>query len=613
MSGTNLSVKLTILQGEGLVAKDRNVFGKKTSSDPFVEVWALNAQKVGQTKTQTKTLNPHFNQTFAMQLQQVGTNPFVALKIFDEDKLSAADAMGTVTVPIPTTTQSSLDTTQWYNVAANSAKNASGRLQVRLEVTVQLAQTLVRGNALVLTPQQHSIKVGLAWDVTNGKHVDLDVSCVALNRTGQVSMMDTVYYGNRANSNESVLHSGDEQEGDEEGDDESIVMNLDTVPNHVLAMYMILTVATPGMSIRDVTSTVLRVYDTKQYDLPLCTFTPGLDSSHNSTAMFMVRIARSDASGSCRTWKVSPLEDTHATARDFGALIPQLKSYTRDLLPSIHVNPAERVAIMRKGGNIRLADYCAGGTDATGKKRLPETLTFGLAWDVTNGVNIDLDASAVCLDKQLNLVDKVWFKQLRSEDGAILHHGDEREGDEIGDDEKMDLHLGRINPRTEYIGFVINSYSGQELDDVARAACHLFDPLTELDLASYAMTDSHALDKHTALVVACLYRSSIGDGVSEWNLCIISEPAQGRTVRDNVDELQNYLRRHPPSAMPVAAPVPVEEEEIVLDNFSMPAQVPLAPPTAPVVDPNKPPKKFVKINGIMKLNPEYKTWKETHR
>ena len=607
MSGINLSVKITILQGEGLVAKDRNVFGKKTSSDPFVEVWALNAQKIGKTKTAKKTLSPRYNETFAMQLQQV-THPFVALKIFDEDLLSAPDAMGTVTVPIPTQNG---DTTQWYNVAPGSAKNATGRLQVRLEVTVEVARTLVRGNALTLTPQQHSIKVGLAWDVTNGRNVDLDVSCVAMSSQGQVSMPDTVYYGNRANSNESVLHSGDEQEGDEEGDDESILMNLDAVPTRVLAMYIILTVATPGMSIRDVTSTVLKVYDTKQYDLPLCTFTPGRDN-HNSTAMFMVRIARETASGNCRTWKISPLEDTHATARDFGSLIPQLKSYTRDLLPGIHVNPAERVAIMRKGGNIRLADYCAGGTDATGRKRLPETLTFGLAWDVTNGVNIDLDASAVCLDKQLNLVDQVWFKQLRSEDGAILHHGDEREGDEIGDDEKMDLHLGRVNPKIEYIGFVINSYSGQELDDVARAACHLFDPLTELDMASYAMTNSRALDKHTALVVACLYRSSIGDGISEWNLCIISEPAQGRTVRDNVDELQNYLRRHPPSAMPMAAPVPVEEEEIVLDNFSMPAQVPIAPPTAPVVDPNKPPKKFVKINGIMKVNPEYKTWKETH-
>lgn len=611
MSGTNLSVKLTILQGEGLVAKDRNVFGKKTSSDPYVEVWALNAQKIGKTKTQTKTLNPHYNESFALQLQQV-TNPFVTLKIWDEDKLSAPDAMGTVTVPIPTENNS--DTTLWYTVPANSAKNASGRLQVRLEVSVSLERTLVRGNAWTLTPQQHSIKVGLAWDVTNGRNVDLDVSCVALDHAGQVSMADTVYYGNRSNSSESVLHSGDEQEGDEEGDDESIILNLDSVPNHILAMYIVLTVATPGMSIRNVTSTVLRVYDMKQYDLPLCTFTPGRDGGDggDSTAMFMVRIARETANGSCRTWKVSPLEDTHATARDFGSLIPQLKSYTRDLLPSIHVNPAERVAIMRKGGNIRLKDYCAGEMDATGKKRLPETLTFGLAWDVTNGVNIDLDASAVCLDKHLNLVDTVWFQQLRSKDGAILHHGDEREGDEIGDDEKMDLHLGRIDPRTDYIGFVINSYSGQELDDVARAACHLFDPLTELDLASYAMTDSRALDKHTALVVACLYRRDIGDGVSEWNLCIISEPAQGRTVRDNVDELQNFLRRHPPSAMPVVSPAPIQEEEIVLDNFSMPAQVPLAPPTAPVVDPNAPPKKFVKINGIMKLNPEYKTWKETH-
>jgi hypothetical protein len=59
---------------------------------------------------------------------------------------------------------------------------------------------------------------------------------------------------------------------------------------------------------------------------------------------------------------VSPIEDTHPTARDFGTLVPHLKSYTRDLLPSIQVvDPSERVAILRKGGNVRLTDYCTGG------------------------------------------------------------------------------------------------------------------------------------------------------------------------------------------------------------------------------------------------------------
>lgn len=42
------------------------------------------------------------------------------------------------------------------------------------------------------------------------------------------------------------------------------------------------------------------------------------------------------------------------TARDFGTLIPEIKGYSRDLVPGIQINPTERVAIMRKGGAVCL-------------------------------------------------------------------------------------------------------------------------------------------------------------------------------------------------------------------------------------------------------------------
>jgi tellurium resistance protein TerZ len=263
--------------------------------------------------------------------------------------------------------------------------------------------------------------------------------------------------------------------------------------------------------------------------------------------MFMVRIARSAPN----QWTLSPIEDTHPTARDFGSLVPYLKSYTRDLIPNIRVDPTERVAILRKGGNVRLTDYCAGG-------KLPDKVTFGLAWDVTDGVNIDLDASALCLDRNMNCVDQVWWSHLKSEDTAIQHHGDEREGDEIGDDEKMDLYLSRVSRNIQYIGFVINSYSGQELDDVDRASCHLFDSKTNVDMVTYAMTNSQALDGYTGLLVACLYR---GVSPGEWGLSIIAEAGHGKLAKDLVGQLQNYLRRYPPT-MPNE-----EEEEIVLSEM----------------------------------------------
>jgi len=188
----------------------------------------------------------------------------------------------------------------------------------------------------------------------------------------------------------------------------------------------------------------------------------------------------------------------------------------------MEIDPNERTAIMNKEVTIRVKDY------APERNTLPSVLAMGLAWDVTNGVNIDLDASAVCLDAKFNLVDLIYFKNLRSADGAIHHSGDEREGDELGDDEKIIVALNAVNPNVEHIVFVINSYTEQELDDVAMASCHLFDPVQRVDLCTYTLTNNSALDKHTACLLADLYRDASS---RDWMMRILSVPSQGKTAR----------------------------------------------------------------------------------
>jgi len=364
-------------------------------------------------------------------------------------------------------------------------------------------------------------------------------------------MEETVYYGNLENSNRSVVHSGDERDGDAEGDDEVIRCQLQKVPKHIIALYFILTVATPGKSFAQVKSAVVRVYPAES-QTAICNFFPS--RLGNKTAMFMTRLSRSKTDPT--KWTMCPIEDGDKNARDFGSLIPEIKSYTQDMVPNIQVDPHERIAILRKGGTIRVRDFAPNGT-------IPDCITMGLAWDVTDEKEIDLDASVICLGKDLNLLDIVYFQQLESKDKAILHGGDERDGEKEGDDEEIHLNLAQVSPAVMYIGFVINSYSGEELDDVAKASCHIFDPLTKTDIVKYALSRTRELHRHTALVLGCLYR--IGEG--DWNFRVISEPSQGKTAHDNVDELQRFLRRHPPQP-PTIPP----ETDIVVSN--MPEKVP---------------------------------------
>ena len=593
------TITVHIAAGKNLVAKDRTLIGRKlTSSDPYVMI-RYNQRTHGRTKTIRKNcLSPTWNETIRIELsadqgqqllQRFKENqgglqppPMLDFCIMDEDLISTHDSMGVVQVPIPL--GDGLSTLSWYPVTTGIPNttyychNATGEIQFSVTTTVRQMFTLHRGNVLnsnQLPQGQRRVTVGLSWDIPNGSStgIDLDSCCVAMDRNGNVLMNETVYYGNLYNPSRSIVHSGDETTGIKSGDDECIDIDLNRLPHEVLALYLLLFVAGPmEQSFANVTSAQVRILvtDTKA---GMCRFVPSAIAG-SSTALFLVRIARVGTSHN--DWNITPIEGMDSFARDFGSLIPELKGYTRDLIPSIVIHPNERIAIMRKGGTIRVTDYVPDHI-------VPDWLTFGLAWDVTNGVNIDLDASAILLDEQLNLVDAVWFRQLTSLDGSVKHSGDEREGDAFGDDEKISFSLSIVPAHVAYIGLVINSYSGQELDDVARASCHLFDPKTNVDVAKYTLTNCTALNGRTALVMGCLYRSNLMDTAGSgnvsnggWYLRIIAEAAQGGTVHDNVDELQRFLRNNPPQKPSVPPPEPeivltampdpivVEEEEIVV-------------------------------------------------
>ena len=573
-SSTNLpaiqgvQVDIIVVEGRGLVAKDGSgIFSKKKSSDPYVKIY-FGGKNHGKTKTIDKTLSPRWNETYSIKLgtkhvekilkgdPKYNTIDFV---IFDEDTLGSDDPMGTVSIPLVVRDTPANLSAQWYKVEKGKdkyfCKKASGELSLKISVSVKHMMTMVRGNSQEI-PYSTILHVGLGWDMEYGRNIDMDTSCVAVDANGKILMDETVYFGDLLNSNRSIRHSGDEQEGDEDMDDEIITCDLDRVSQHVQALFFILTVATPDMTFADIKSASARIIN-KRTEMGICQVSPA--NCGQATALFLMRLSRDQRT--MGGWILSIIGDTHPHARDFGNLIPEIKGYCRDIIPSIQINPNERIAVMRKGGTIRLSDYF------TSSSALPDIITLGLAWDITHGREIDLDASVICLDDSLNLLDIVNFQQLKSKDGSISHGGDEREGDAVGFDEKIQLSLSRVHASVTYIGLVINSYSGQELDDVAKASCELFDPKTNISIAQYKLTSSKQLDKYTALVMGCIYRDR---STNTWLFRIISEAAHGRIASELVDELQNFLHRNPPRP-PF---IPSNPETI---TCQMPTNIPLSP------------------------------------
>jgi tellurium resistance protein TerZ len=169
-------------------------------------------------------------------------------------------------------------------------------------------------------------------------------------------------------------------------------------------------------------------------------------------------------------------------------------------------------------------------------------VAMGLGWDgVKKGgflgfgggaADIDLDASALIYagDK---LIDQVWFRQLASRDGNVIHSGDNRTGQGDGDDETINVDLGAISGNVSTIVFTVNSFTGQTFNDVANAYVRLVDLDSGKEVAKYSLSESGS---HTGMIMATVKRSG-----AVWEMQAIGEKANGRTFHDMEAQIRKYL------------------------------------------------------------------------
>lgn len=91
---------------------------------------------------------------------------------------------------------------------------------------------LTKGNAGL-----NRITVGLGWDVNrydSGYDFDLDASAFLLGANGKVMQdADFVFYGNAADPSGAVQYGGDNRTGEGEGDDEQIMITLQSIPARI--------------------------------------------------------------------------------------------------------------------------------------------------------------------------------------------------------------------------------------------------------------------------------------------------------------------------------------------------------------------------------------------
>jgi Ca2+-dependent lipid-binding protein len=139
-----VEIRVSILEGRNLVAKDKNIWGKRVTSDPYVKVYH-GPNKLGKTGIVKKTLDPKWDPAsanFSIYVVPMALDVYhnIECNIFDHDQLSADDPMGTCYVTIPSVLNKKIS--GWYAVEKGEGhtycRNATGELKVEVEVRSKL-------------------------------------------------------------------------------------------------------------------------------------------------------------------------------------------------------------------------------------------------------------------------------------------------------------------------------------------------------------------------------------------------------------------------------------------------------------------------------------------
>lgn len=183
-------------------------------------------------------------------------------------------------------------------------------------------------------------------------------------------------------------------------------------------------------------------------------------------------------------------------------------------------------------GRSSLSSVMVGlGWDPVVKEKKKSGFLGGLlGGGAAGGAEIDCDASVILLDEKGKLLSKqnlVYFGNKSSQDGSVVHSGDNRTGDGDGDDEVINVNLNAISPSVHKLVFVVNIYQAsqrkQDFGLIQNAFIRLVDNSSKEELIHYNLSENYA--GKTSLFPGELYRhgsewkfSAVGEGTSDLDI-----------------------------------------------------------------------------------------------
>lgn len=203
---------------------------------------------------------------------------------------------------------------------------------------------------------------------------------------------------------------------------------------------------------------------------------------------------------------------------------------------AINLQKGQRINLEKSNGS-KLQNVCVGiNWGAIEKKGM---FGFGKSKEA-----VDLDASCALFDDTKKRLDVVYFGNLKSKDGSILHSGDDRTGDMGGDDgldnEVLTLDFSRLNPSVSYVAFVLNSFKGQDFGTIPFASIRIYEGtpkrVNEV-FATFDIANGSGFAGHVSMVMGVFYRKN-----GEWKFNAVGEPTKDKKLEETINTVsQMYL------------------------------------------------------------------------
>jgi len=297
-------------------------------------------------------------------------------------------------------------------------------------ITLSDVHVSIGSDVEVTCADGHDLEFGLSWDFFPGMtKVDLDCSALCFDWAGM--LVDACFYNQLTAADGAVKHSGDSPDGEMDGFDETISMDLDALPGNVSFMAFVVN-AFKGGSFETVESAYAVCSDVMPAGTPNKALADvSVGCGQKNTGCVMAVLYKKNPMDPKSKWMFRNVGEM-CGGTNFAESMPNVRKVI-----DTFVDPGmlgERTASMdktfkmSKGDSVEIpAGFFRGGDD----------LFIGLGWDCSR--NFDLDASILVADKQNRSIYTVYYGNTTYTDKlgkAITHQGDNQTGAGKGDDER---------------------------------------------------------------------------------------------------------------------------------------------------------------------------------